>query len=110
MPSESTQDQPPPGLKLRHTLRGHESMITRIAWSPDGRTLASPSCDETIRLTPTFAGAYFCRGLAWGSKREYDRAILDLDQAIRLCPDGPQREDCRSALERYLLLREEGKQ
>ena len=50
MPNESMQGQPPPGFKLRHTLRGHESLISRIAWSPDGRFLASSSFDETIRL------------------------------------------------------------
>lgn len=40
----------PPGVKLKHTLRGHTGPIGRIAWSPDGRTLASPSADSTIRL------------------------------------------------------------
>jgi len=40
----------PPGLTLRCTLRGHEDVIHRIAWSPDGRILASPSMDRTIRL------------------------------------------------------------
>ncbi len=40
----------PPGFKLRHTLRGHTGVICRIAWSPDGHTLASPSDDKTIRL------------------------------------------------------------
>jgi WD40 repeat protein len=50
MPSESTQGQSPPGFKLRHTLRGHKRWIFKIAWSPDGRTLASGSGDRTIRL------------------------------------------------------------
>ena len=40
----------PPGVKLVRTLRGHTGWVGRIAWSPDGRMLASPSQDGTIRL------------------------------------------------------------
>jgi WD40 repeat protein len=47
----------PPGVKLRQTLRGHESWIGRIAWSPDGRMIASPSADNTIRLWDVETGA-----------------------------------------------------
>jgi small GTP-binding protein len=41
---------PVPGLTLRQVLRGHTDMIARIAWSPDGRYLASPSYDNTVRI------------------------------------------------------------
>ncbi|MEL7423457.1 MAG: TIR domain-containing protein [Bacteroidota bacterium] len=43
-------DSPVPGLTLRRILRGHEDAINRIAWSPDGRFLASPADDQTIRI------------------------------------------------------------
>lgn len=47
---EETRKKLPPGVKLVCTLRGHTGQIGRIAWSPDGRMLASPSADQTIRL------------------------------------------------------------
>jgi WD40 repeat protein len=37
-------------LTLLATLRGHNDIILRLSWSPDGRTLASTSVDRTIRL------------------------------------------------------------
>ena len=40
----------PPGIKLVRTLRGHEGSIGHIAWSPNGRLLASPSDDGAVRL------------------------------------------------------------
>lgn len=46
----------PPGFKLLHTLRGHDRKIRRLAWSPDGELLASPSSDATIRLWNTSNG------------------------------------------------------
>ena len=39
-PIEVVSPELAPGVKLRHTLRGHRGAIGRIAWSPDGRRLA----------------------------------------------------------------------
>ena len=44
-PTDSTQDS-----RLRATLKGHTDFVTSIAFSPNGRTLASGSWDDTIRL------------------------------------------------------------
>ncbi len=43
-------ESPLPGLTLKRILRGHKDRINRIAWSPDGRFLASPSDGQTIRI------------------------------------------------------------
>jgi WD40 repeat protein len=45
-----------PGLKLRHTLRGHEEHVYGMTLSPDGRKLASPSWDKTVRILDINSG------------------------------------------------------
>lgn len=50
----------PLGVKLLRTLRGHSGYIGRIAWSRDGKTLASPSEDKTIRLWDVKTGECRC--------------------------------------------------
>ncbi len=39
-----------PGVRLRRICAGHDGWIGRIAWSPCGRFIASPSFDKTIRV------------------------------------------------------------
>lgn len=49
-------ESPVPGITLRRILRGHTGSINRIACSPDGRFLASPSSDKTIRIWDVTCG------------------------------------------------------
>src|SRR5205085_2283230 len=49
-PGINTQKSAQSHLTLLHILKGHDDTILSIAWSPDGRMLASGSRDEAIRL------------------------------------------------------------
>jgi WD40 repeat protein len=51
-------EEPVPGLRLRCICRGHTGTIGRIAWSPCGRFIASPSYDGTIRIWDTTNGQF----------------------------------------------------
>src|SRR4051812_5194391 len=57
---EKVRKNLPPSVKLVHTLRGHTAAIGNIAWSPDGRRLASPSQDGTIRIWDCQTGTLLC--------------------------------------------------
>jgi WD40 repeat protein len=41
---------------LRATLKGHRYGVPSVAYSPDGKTLASGSWDETIKLWDVATG------------------------------------------------------
>ena len=43
-------DSPIPGIKLKTILKGHTKGVNRVTMSPDGKYLASPSDDKTIRI------------------------------------------------------------
>jgi WD40 repeat protein len=56
MLNENRLDQMPSGVQLRCILRGHKRGINWIAWSPDGRLLATSSNDRTIKVWETQKG------------------------------------------------------
>jgi WD40 repeat protein len=51
-PATEKSDAPvPPGFILRWEIRGvHKGTVICLAWSSDGRVLASGSYDDTVRL------------------------------------------------------------
>lgn len=64
-PNDRGRARLPDGVRLLRTLRGHAAPIGRIAWSPGGHLLASPSGDSRIRLWNAETGK-FLRTLAHG--------------------------------------------
>jgi WD40 repeat protein len=89
---ENSVLSPPSGFKLRCTLQGHSDIITQIAWSTDGKKLASASKDHTIRLWNTETGELvsvleghtdIVLGIAWAPDGETLASVSD-DDTIKL--------------------------
>ena len=53
-----------PSGQCRQTLRGHDSLVFTVQFSPDGQTLASGGADNTIRLWDIVTGQ--CRQILTG--------------------------------------------
>lgn len=68
----------PPDRRLRETLEGHAKNVESVAFSPDGKLLASGSLDGTIKL--------------WDTARGESVATLTGDMtfvtSLAFCPDG----------------------
>src|SRR5258707_654443 len=47
---------------------------------------AMANFNESMRVDPTYPGAYNNRGVVWYHKSDFNRAIADYDQAIQLDP------------------------
>ncbi|MFO0937468.1 MAG: WD40 repeat domain-containing protein [Gemmataceae bacterium] len=62
----------PPALTFRHNLSGHKSTIGRMAWSQNGKFLATPAFDRTIRIWDIGTGQLL-KMLKWNPKKEESR-------------------------------------
>ena len=71
LPGETTSVQTrPPVQKLPYTYAGHSGPVLSVAWSPDGKRIASASVDQTVQVWAAQSGSLLQtynghRGTVW---------------------------------------------
>jgi tetratricopeptide (TPR) repeat protein len=70
---------------IRKTTKPTTLVVTPTAISTT-TTVPSPITPKRFEIDPRYAGAYHQRGLMYGNKNDYDRAIADHTKAIEILP------------------------
>lgn len=85
-PAPAAGDQP---LALVHKLTGHEELVYCVAYSPDGKLLATASFDKTLRLWDTATGKLL---KTLGGPAGHQNLVLH----VAFSPDGTLLASCGS--------------
>jgi small GTP-binding protein len=75
--------------KLIRTLEGHAGGVRIVAWSPDGRHLASGSDDGAVKIWDSIDGRQICQFQPFRKFRRSDPVPADVSDWIRFGHDGP---------------------
>lgn len=59
---------------------------------------AKDAFDVGLRVNPRFAPMYYWRAMAWDKLGRKDNLLLDLDQYVKLAPNGPEAGKARAVL------------